>query len=235
MCAVSNSSILKLADVTAYYGKSQALFGVSLEVPSRGTVAILGRNGAGKTTLLNTIAGELPCRTGEIALAGEAIQAMPTHRRARAGIGYVPQDQVAFSKLTVIENLQVGAIRAKNKSFDKVLEVFPKLRTRLKQPAGTLSGGERKMLGIARALLGEPSILMLDEPTEGVWIGVVEEIGDRLNYLSNEMAVLIVEQNLEMALRIATKVYVMDRGAVALSGTADAVRDSAELVRLLAP
>src|SRR5690606_26170048 len=140
-----------------------------------GAIAVLGRNGAGKSTLLKTLAGELSPMSGAIRFEGVSIGATSTEARARAGIGYVPQDDAVFAGLSVRENLLLGAIRQRDKTgVDEVLAVFPKLGKRLSQTAGTLSGGERKMLAIGRALLGRPKLLMLDEPTEGVWIGVIE-------------------------------------------------------------
>jgi branched-chain amino acid transport system ATP-binding protein len=151
-------------------------------------------------------------------------------------MGYVPQEQAIFSKLTVRENLQLGAIRNSDKSaIGRVLEFFPKLGQRLSQQAGTLSGGERKMLAIGRALLGNPRLLLLDEPTEGVWLGVIEEIAERLHALAQEISVIIVEQHVELALRVADYAYVMDRGSIAMQGAAAEVRDDPQLLRYLAP
>ena len=154
----------------------------------------------------------------------------------RRGLGYVPQEHAIFAKLTVRENLLLGCIRQPDRSgIDYVLDFFPKLAQRLGQTAGTLSGGERKMLAIGRAVLGRPKLLMLDEPTEGVWVGVIEEIADRLRQLSREMAVILVEQHIELALDVAQYAYVIDRGHVALEGAAAAVKADAELIRHLAP
>ena len=159
------------------YGRSQVLFDLSINVPAQGAVAILGRNGAGKSTLLKTLAGELRALGGEIRFDGARANEQPTERRARAGIGYVPQEDAIFGRLSVRENLLLGASGPGGRDgIAEVLELFPKLGQRLQQTAATLSGGERKMLAIGRALLGRPRLLMLDEPTEGVWVGVIEEI-----------------------------------------------------------
>ena len=230
------SSILEVSNLCSGYGRSQVLFGLGMRVPRTGGVAILGRNGAGKSTLLKTLIGELPVSDGEIVFDGMEARDQDTQDRVRRGMGYVPQEHAVFARLTVRENLALGAVAQKDRSgIDMVLDFFPKLSQRLDQQAGTLSGGERKMLGISRALLGKPKMLMLDEPTEGVWIGVIEEIADRLRLLAQEIAVVIVEQHVELALRVADHAYVMERGTVGLSGPADQVRDDPRLLRFLAP
>lgn len=230
------SDLLEVERLEGGYGRSQVLFGLDLRVPRTGGVAILGRNGAGKTTLLKTLIGELPATGGTIRFDAEDVSAADTETRVRRGMGYVPQEHAVFAKLTVRENLALGAISAKGRSdIDMVLDFFPKLAQRLGQQAGTLSGGERKMLAISRALLGRPRMVMLDEPTEGVWIGVIEEIGDRLRQLSHEIAVMIVEQHIDLAFRLADHVYVMDRGTIALEGPTEAVRSDPRLIRHLAP
>lgn len=230
------SDILEVSGLKSGYGRSQVLFDLAMRAPRTGGVAILGRNGAGKTTLLKTLIGELPAMAGEIVFDGLEARDQDTEVRVRRGMGYVPQEHAVFAKLTVRENLALGAVTQRDKSgVDMVLDFFPKLSQRLGQQAGTLSGGERKMLGISRALLGRPKLLMLDEPTEGVWIGVIEEIAERLRLLSREMGIIIVEQHVELALRVADYAYVMDRGTVGLEGPADQVRDDPKLLRFLAP
>lgn len=228
--------MLDVRGLNGGYGSSQVLFDVALRVPRRGAVAILGRNGAGKTTLLKTLVGELKAMSGEIDFDGLAAAGVGTERRIRHGLGYVPQEQAVFAKLSVQDNLNLGQIAQKDKSgIAMVLDFFPKLGQRLAQPAGTLSGGERKMLAIGRALLGRPKLLMLDEPTEGVWIGVIEEIAERLAQLANEIGIIIVEQHVELALGVADYAYVMDRGQMALQGAADTIRSDPRLLRHLAP
>jgi branched-chain amino acid transport system ATP-binding protein len=237
--ASQTAAILDVQDLHAGYGRSRVLFGVSLLVPRRGAVAILGRNGVGKTTLLRAIMGELPADEGRIFLDGGEVTRARTERRVRAGIGYVPQEQAVFARLSVRENLQIGACcggrQGRGASLDAAVEAFPKLGQRLGQPAGTLSGGERKMLAIGRALLGAPRLLLLDEPTEGVWVGVIEEIAERLADLARRIAVVIVEQHVDLALRVAGRAVVMDRGRVGLEGPSEAVRDDPRLLRYLAP
>lgn len=228
--------ILHVQDLSAGYGRSQVLFDVSLSARRTGVSAILGRNGAGKTTLLKTLIGEIRPMGGTIQFDGTAAQDENTEKRVRRGMGYVPQEHAVFGKLTVRENLVLGGMAARQQSdIDMVLDFFPKLADRLEQQAGTLSGGERKMLAISRALLGNPSLLLLDEPTEGVWIGVIEEIAERLVLLARDMSMIIVEQHVELALRVAQYAYVMDRGEIALEGPSDKVKNDPQLLRYLAP
>jgi branched-chain amino acid transport system ATP-binding protein len=218
------------------YGRSQVLFDVSLAVPRRGAVAVLGRNGAGKTTLLRAIIGELEASSGSIALGARDLMRMPTERRVRMGLGYVPPEHAVFGRLSVRDNLALGALSSPDSSpVDRVLTMFPKLGKRLGQLAGTLSGGEQKMLAIGRALLSNPKLLLLDEPTEGVWIGVIEEIAERLRELVKEIAIVIVEQHLDLALELADHAYILERGRVALEGRSSAVRNDPRLLQFLAP
>jgi len=229
-------AFLQVDKLSSGYGCSRVLFDLSMSAGRQGAVAILGRNGVGKSTLLKTLAGEIRPMSGTIRFDGTDTQDEPTERRVRRGLGYVPQEQAVFSKLSVRENLLLGAIAQKDKSgIDYVLDFFPKLAQRLGQTAGTLSGGERKMLAIGRALLGRPRLLLLDEPTEGVWIGVIGEIADRLRQLTKEMSVILVEQHIELALDVANYAYVMDRGQVALEGSAAAVKTDPQLLKYLSP
>ncbi len=233
---MSEAALLDVRSLCAGYGGSRVLFDIALRVPPTGAVAVLGRNGAGKTTLLKTIMGELPALSGAISFDGQDATRLRTDERARRGVGYVPQEQSVFSKLSVRDNLAVGnLVRRDRNAIDDVLALFPKLGQRLDQAAGTLSGGERKMLAIARALLLKPRLLLLDEPTEGIWIGVIEEIAERLKELVRSMAVLIVEQHLELALGVAEHAYVLGRGRVALEGASVSLRNDPRLLQYLAP
>jgi branched-chain amino acid transport system ATP-binding protein len=233
---VPDHQFLEISHVDAGYGRSQVLFDVNVSIPWRGGVAVLGRNGAGKTTLMKAIVGELALTRGEMRFDGRDISRRQTEQRTRMGIGYVPQEHSVFARLSVRDNLAVGALYNHDAAaIDRVLTIFPKLAQRLDQPAGTLSGGERKMLAIGRAILGDPKLLLLDEPTEGVWVGVIDEITERLIALAREIAVVIVEQHLDLALRVADYAYVLDRGRVALQGAAGDVRNDKELLRYLAP
>lgn len=231
-----DQQFLEISHADAGYGRSQVLFDVNVSIPWRGGVAVLGRNGAGKTTLMKAIVGELALTKGDMKFDGRDISRRRTEERVRMGIGYVPQEHSVFARLSVRDNLAVGALHNHDAAaIDRVLAIFPKLAQRLDQPAGTLSGGERKMLAIGRAILGDPKLLLLDEPTEGVWVGVIDEITERLIALAKEIAVVIVEQHLDLALRVADYAYVLDRGRVALQGAADDVRNDKELLRYLAP
>ncbi|HEU4976991.1 MAG TPA: ABC transporter ATP-binding protein [Baekduia sp.] len=233
-----SEALLTVDGLAGGYGASQVLFGVSLEVPERGAVAVLGRNGAGKTTLLRTILGYLPTTAGSVRLAGDDVTGLPPARFARRGVGYMPQDQVVFPTLSVEENLQLGLQalpRRERRGTAEAYELFPKLAQRRGQRAGTMSGGERKMLGLARALLSRPRLLVLDEPTEGVWHGVVDEILQALRRYAEEAAVLIVEQHLELALALAGTAVVLERGENVMQGDPHELRDDPRLLRYLAP
>ena len=233
---MSENQTLEVKGLCTYYGTSQALFDVDLRAPEKGIVAVLGRNGAGKTTLLRTIAGELEVARGEVRLWGQDARHMRTEIRVRRGLGHVPQEQAVFAGLTVRENLLIGAITNPDKTgIDRVLEMFPKLGARMSQRAHTLSGGERKMLAIGRALLSDPKLLLLDEPTEGVWLGVVEEIAERITAMALRLALVLVEQHVHLALRVATYAYVLDRGRVVLHGPADRLREDPQLYTYLTP
>jgi branched-chain amino acid transport system ATP-binding protein len=233
---VPEPTFLDIRHLDAGYGRSQVLFDVSIGIPWRGGVAVLGRNGAGKTTLMKTIVGELANSKGELFFDGRDITRRRTEERVRSGIGYVPQEHSVFARLSVRDNLAVGSLfNTDPTAVDRVLAIFPKLGQRLDQPAGTLSGGERKMLAIGRAMLGDPKLLLLDEPTEGVWVGVIEEIAARLAELAGRISLVLVEQHLELALRVADHAYVLDRGRVALQGPSASIRDDPRLLRYLAP
>jgi len=230
--------ILELSNIDAGYGLSQVLFDVSLTCPRKGATAVLGRNGAGKSTLLKTIADEITPSKGKIYFDGSNTSGETTDKRVKRGMAYVPQEDAVFLKLSVQENLILGASSNSNfkkADLDMVLDFFPKLSQRLSQQAGTLSGGERKMLAMSRALIGKPKFIMLDEPTEGVWVGVIEEISDRLKELSKEISVVLVEQHVELALEVCDYAYVLDRGKIALEGTSNDIEKNPNLIKHLAP
>lgn len=215
-----SNNYLEVRNLCAGYEASQVLFDVSLTIPKTGITAIVGRNGAGKSTLLQTIMGFIKPTSGNILFEGVNITNHSTYSRNKLGIGYVPQDRPVFSDLTVRENLIIGASRLpKNQrtDLDPVLDIFPKLADRLDQKAGTMSGGERKMVGIARALIAQPFLIVMDEPTEGVWHGVIDEIKDRLVIYSKNHSIIIVEQNLDFITAISTQIFLLERGVISQS------------------
>jgi branched-chain amino acid transport system ATP-binding protein len=227
--------MLSVADVHVAYGRTPALQGASLTLGAGEIVSIIGRNGVGKTTLMKTIIGLLPAARGGLTLDGEDITHLAAHERARRGIGYVPQGRMIFADLTVEENLQVGADL--NRSgvrglLEDVLSEFPRLRERYRQQGGTLSGGEQQMLAIARALVGGPKVLLLDEPSEGIQPSIVQEIEARIAAINRTrgLAIILVEQNIELAAALARRVYVMEKGRVAREISPQNVMDE-EIVR----
>src|SRR5712691_7782428 len=213
--------LLKVEDIHTYYGKSHILDGLSLEVGSGEVVGLLGRNGVGKSTTLKAIAGLVHPSSGQVWFAGQPITGLPAHRIARQGIAYVPEDRRIFRLLTVTENLRTGLDRhgvgkaRKVELLDKVYAYFPVLAERRQQPGGTLSGGEQQMLAIARAMMLEPKIILLDEPTEGLMPRMVSQIGQIIGALHRDgVAILLVEQNVPLTLAASQRVYIMEKGAV---------------------
>ena len=217
--------ILQVENVDAFYGIGHILHGLSLNVGESEVVALLGRNGAGKTTTLRCIAGLTPPRRGAIRYQGRSIAGDPPHRIARMGIALVPETRDIFSYLTVKENLVIGQRAGSRWRMDTVLERFPKLAERLGNKGRELSGGEQQMLAIARALLTGPELLLLDEPSQGLAPLVVNAVMDTIRGLKAErVSMLLVEQNAEMALQLADRVYVIDHGTVVFEGTPAALR-----------
>jgi branched-chain amino acid transport system ATP-binding protein len=211
--------MLAVEAIHTYYGESHVLQGTTLRVAAGEVVSLLGRNGAGKTTLVRSIVGFTPPRAGRILLDGHAIHGLPPHVVARRGIGLVPQGRRIFAPLSVAENLAFGA-RPGPWTRDRVHALFPRLRERAHQASATLSGGEQQMLAIGRALLTNPRLLLLDEPSEGLAPLVVQELGRTLVRLKEAgLAMLLVEQNLSLALRAADRVYVMSKGQIVYDGT----------------
>jgi branched-chain amino acid transport system ATP-binding protein len=209
--------MLVVADLQASYGASPVLDGISLEIARDEIVGIIGRNGVGKTALARAIVGLLPVGSGSITLDGEELTALPPYRRARRGLGYVPQGRMIFPDLTVAENLMVGADLAPDGAamrITAILDDFPRLRDRLRQRGGTLSGGEQQMLAIGRALAGNPKILLLDEPTAGIQPSIIDEIEQRLREINRvrPLPIMLIEQNIELVAALAARVYVMERG-----------------------
>jgi branched-chain amino acid transport system ATP-binding protein len=218
--------MLTVTDISAGYGSFQALFGVSLEVAAGEAVAVIGPNGAGKTTLMRVISGLLPAKAGSVALEGRALTQLPAHRIVAAGIAHVPENRRLFARLTVEENLRMGAfIPAARRHFAErlgwVYDLFPRLRERRHQPAGTLSGGEQQMCAIGRALMSRPKLLLMDEPSAGLAPLVVEQVFDLVRRIREEgFTVLIVEQNVRQVLDIVDRAYLLESGRIRLSGAA---------------
>jgi branched-chain amino acid transport system ATP-binding protein len=221
--------MLEIHDLHSYYGNAHVLQGLDLTVPEGALVALMGRNGMGKTSLIRSIMGMTPptVRQGEILYRGENIVGMPSHKVATKGLGLCPQGRRVFSSLNVVENLTLGvrkadADRSAEKSWDleRVYEMFPRLGERKKHRGSQLSGGERQMLAIARALMTNPDVLLMDEPSEGLAPILVEQLGDDLLKVKESgLSVFLVEQNLGLALEVADDMYIIDRGRVVFHGT----------------
>jgi branched-chain amino acid transport system ATP-binding protein len=217
----SAQSLVTVEDLHTFYGKSHILHGVSLVVGKGEVVGLLGRNGVGKSTTLKTIMGLVAPSQGKILFEGKPITGVPPHKLARRGIGYVPEDRRIFKLLTVMENLRTGLDRAgvddtrKQALLDKVFTYFPRLAERRSQAGGTLSGGEQQMLAIARAMMLEPKIILLDEPTEGLMPRMVSQIREIVEVLHKEgVAILLVEQNVPLTLAASQRIYFMEKGQV---------------------
>ena len=229
---IATGVMLDVEDVHTYYEHSHILQGVTLQAPSGRVTAILGRNGVGKTTLMRSIIGFTPPRAGKIAFNGEAIQRMPSHVIARRGIGLVPQGRRIFPSLTVAENLQIGAVGARDGrwNLNSVFELFPHLERRRANYGGQLSGGEQQMLAIGRALMSNPLLLLMDEPSEGLAPLIVRGLGETLQRLKETgLAIVLVEQNLPLALSVADTAYIISKGQVVYHGSPDELRDNEAL------
>ena len=223
-------AVLAVTDVHTYYGDSHVLHGVSLGVAQGEVVAILGRNGMGKTTLIRSVVGFTPPRRGRVRLRGEDVTAWAPFRRVERGMALVPQGRRVFPSLDVRENLDVARAGDGRWTLERVYELFPRLRERASNRANKLSGGEQQMLAIGRALMSNPTVLLMDEPTEGLAPLLVREVGRVIESLKAEgLSILLVEQNLPMALRVADHVHVLSRGRVVYSSSPDALWHNEEI------
>jgi len=223
--------MLSLENVNHFYGESHTLWDLTLRVPEGSCTCLMGRNGVGKTTTLKCIMGLLPLRSGQIHFDRSLLSSQPAESRARYGIGYVPQGREIFPRLTVEENLRVGLVvnrgESGHRAYERVLDAFPVLRKMLGRSGGDLSGGQQQQLAIGRALILDPRVLILDEPTEGIQPNIVHEIGDTIVRLNRELGVtvLLVEQKLPLARRVADRFYVLDKGRAVASGAMDELDD----------
>ena len=227
-------NILEIRDLQVHYGGIEAVKGISLDVPEGEIVTLIGANGAGKSTTLQTVSGLLRSKTGKIELLGESIAKTPAHKIVSKGISHVPEGRRVFQGMTVRENLEMGAfISDKSRIGDNlayIFEQFPRLKERQKQVAGTLSGGEQQMLAMGRALMSEPKLLMLDEPSMGLAPILVDQIFEIIvNLNKHGTTILLVEQNAQMALSVADRAYVIETGKISLSGTGSELAASEEV------
>jgi branched-chain amino acid transport system ATP-binding protein len=226
--------VLQINDVHSDYGNIAVLKGINLRVLKGEIVALLGRNGAGKTTLLNTISGFLKPRSGEVLFENERIDTLDSYQVARKGISQVPEGRKIFPELTVQENLEVGAYPhwgARRKRMQKVMEIFPRLRDRLKQFGGTLSGGEQQMLAVGRGLMADPKYLLLDEPSLGLAPLIIETLFEAIHTINqNGVTILLVEQNAILALELAQRAYIIHNGVLVSEGSAADLQKT-ELIR----
>ena len=225
--------ILTVEKINTFYGDSHILFDVDMGIDEGEVVSLLGRNGAGKTTTLRSIMGLTPPRAGSVRWLGEEVQRLKPHEIARKGLGFVPEDRRIFSRLSVEENLEIGAFKLERPSgwtLERIYGLFPKLEQLKAHKGNELSGGEQQMLAIARALMGSPRLVLLDEPSEGLAPAIVKDVGEMIGKLQDEgIAVLLVEQNTRFACRLSNRVYIIDNGRVRFGGTVAELEEDDEL------
>ena len=230
-------ALLEIDDIHVYYDKIEALKGISVAVEEKQIVTLVGGNGAGKSTTLRAVSGLLHPRQGEIRFGGKTLTGMGAHDIAAAGLRHVPEGRRVFGKLTIAENLEMGAFTRSDKAEiardrEQMMELFPRLRERLKQLAGTLSGGEQQMLAAARALMGRPKVLLMDEPSMGLAPMLVEQVFETIKRINGQgVTILLVEQNAPMALSIADHGYVLESGKVVLDGPGKDLLDDERVKR----
>ena len=229
-------TILKLAGINTFYGLSHILFDISLEINTGEMVCLLGRNGAGKSTTLKSIIGLVASRSGSIQFDGREIRGMRSHLIARLGIGYVPENRIIFPDLTVRENLEMG-IKGGSPAeggwtFGRIYQFFPILKEREKQFGGTLSGGEQQMLTIARTLMGNPRVILLDEPSEGLAPLIAREVFKQISHLQqNGMTILLCEQNASVSINLSNRAYILEKGQITWNGEAAELKEKPEIIR----
>jgi len=214
--------MLTMKEVNCYYGKSNVLNDTSLEIREKELVGLAGRNGVGKTTTLKSIMGLVPPRSGEIRFDQDTLSRLPAYQIPRRGIAYVPQGRHLFPKLTVLENLRIPIVQGQfdQEALEEIFDYFPRLKERLKQKAGTLSGGEQQMLAVGRALIIKPRLILLDEPTEGLMPLLVQAISQTVKAINAKgTTILLVEQNLKTLKEVCHRIYIMEKGAVVYQGT----------------
>ena len=230
-------ALLEVSDLHTYYGNIHALQGVSLTVEQGEIVTLIGANGAGKTTTLNSISGIVAARSGEVRLDGQPLTHVPPHEIVARGVVQVPEGRRTFARLTVDENLQMGGFSVRDKQkvkdgMERAYGLFPRLRERRRQVAGTLSGGEQQMLAMSRALMSEPRVLLLDEPSMGLAPILVDSIFDTIRTIHAQgTSILLVEQNANMALEVAARGYILQTGTVVLADSSNALRNNEEVKR----
>ncbi len=224
--------MLTVKNLNAYYGKIHILQGINLEVQNSDFIGLIGRNGVGKTTTLKSIMHLLSTVTGEVTFEGKNLKKIEPHIIQSLGIGYVPQGRGIFPTLTVKENLEISLVNKNGKNIDEVLERFPRLKERYKQMGGTLSGGELQMLAIARCLVAKPKLLILDEPTEGIMPLLVQQIRNELKNINNQgVAILLVEQNVQTALKLCKKIYIMEKGKIVHEDNSKSLKNNHEILK----
>ncbi len=235
--ATTDRPMLVVDGMHTYYGESHALQGVSLRVDAGEVVCLLGRNGAGKSTTLNSIVGLTPSQRGTVRFEGEEIERMPAHRIARRGLALVPEDRRIFAGLTVVENLEVAAParpqRERRWPIERIFDEFPMLAEVREQDGATLSGGQQQMLAIARALAGEPRMLLLDEPNEGLAPVIVQQIGVLIDRLAETTTILLTDQSVRFALKHAQRGYILQKGRIVYEGDVQRIADDPDVHRYL--
>jgi len=228
-------NILEVDGINTFYGLSHILFDVSFKIKKSETICLLGRNGVGKSTTLKSIMGLTPPRTGRIRFGGQDITNLRTHRIAHLGVGYVPEDRIIFPDLTVQENLEMGikpGHKGGNWSFDRIYQIFPILKERENQSGGTLSGGEQQMLTIARTLMGNPILLLLDEPSEGLAPLIIREVYKQVNLLKESgITILLCEQKCDLGLAMANSAYILEKGNICWNGACIELQSQPNIIK----